>query len=85
MSIKRITVSVPRELASKVKKAAGKATVSAFVAAVLEERIENERLEREWQRYAADLRAAATGAERAEADAMFVRVTRSKRGGRRVA
>ncbi|MBK8593320.1 MAG: hypothetical protein IPN77_30250 [Sandaracinaceae bacterium] len=36
MTIKRITISVPSEVAARIKKAAGKTPVSAWVTGVIE-------------------------------------------------
>ena len=51
MSIKRITISVPSAVASRIKKAAGRAPVSAWVTEVIEERLDDAELERQWQRF----------------------------------
>jgi hypothetical protein len=50
MSIKRITISVPREVASRIKKAAGRVPVSAWVTDVIEEHLDDAALEKQWQR-----------------------------------
>ena len=51
MSIKRITISVPAAVASRIKKAAGAAPVSAWVTDVIEEHLNDAELERQWQEF----------------------------------
>lgn len=85
MSIRRITISVPSELAAKVKKAAGARPVSAYITSLIEEKLEDDRLEAEWERYVRDVHERATPEEVARADAMFQRVTSTKKRSRRAA
>ena len=49
MSIKRITISVSEDVASNIKKAAGKTAVSAWVADVITEHLNDTELQRQWQ------------------------------------
>jgi hypothetical protein len=51
MSIKRITLSVPAGTAARLKKAAGDASVSAWVTQLIEERLDDAELERQWQAF----------------------------------
>jgi hypothetical protein len=77
MSIKRITISVPSDVASRIKKAAGRLPVSAWVTEVIEERLDDAALEREWQRFYADVKPKAADTRRATA--MFKRLTKPAR------
>jgi predicted DNA-binding protein len=79
MSIKRITISVPSEVASRIKKAAGHLPVSAWVTEVIEEHLDDAELERQWQRFHADVKPKAADVRRASA--MLRRMT--KRGDKR--
>jgi len=51
MTIRRITISVPVEVARRVKKAAGTASVSAWVTGLIEEHLEDRELDRLWQEF----------------------------------
>jgi hypothetical protein len=51
MSIKRITISVPATVATRIKKAAGAVPVSAWVTDVIEEHLNDAELERQWQEF----------------------------------
>ena len=77
MSIKRITISVPSALAAKVKRAAGKKPVSVFVADVLEEKIEEEQIERAWREFVAGV--APTASDRQRADDVIGALRKRKR------
>jgi hypothetical protein len=79
MSIKRITISVPSEVASRIKKAAGGAPVSAWVTGVIEEHLDDAELERQWQRFYTDVQPRAADVRRATT--MLRRMTRP--GGKR--
>jgi hypothetical protein len=46
MSIRRITISVPVEVAARIRKAAGKTPVSAWVTGVVEDRLDDAELEK---------------------------------------
>lgn len=76
MSIKRITISVPTEVAVRIKKAAGRVPVSAWVTEVIEARLEDAALEQQWQRFYADVRPNAADVRRASA--MLQRMTKRR-------
>ncbi|HEV8245352.1 MAG TPA: hypothetical protein VGP93_06280 [Polyangiaceae bacterium] len=79
MSIKRITISVPVKVASRIKKAAGETPVSAWVTEVIEQRLNDSELDRLWQKFYKEVSPATKEIRRAEA--MLKRLT--KRRGRR--
>ena len=74
MSIRRITISVPARTAARIKKAAGRVPVSAWVTGLIEEHIEHAELERLWQEFYESVRPQA--ADTKKADAMFKRLTK---------
>ena len=80
MSIKRITISVPSDVASRIKKAAGRVPVSAWVTEIIEEHLDDAELERQWQRFHAEVKPKAADVRRASA--MLKRLTKrvDKRG-----
>jgi predicted DNA-binding protein len=49
MAIRRITISVPEETASRIKKAAGQTPVSSWVTELIEEHLSDAELDRKWQ------------------------------------
>lgn len=55
MTIRRITISVQDSIARRIKKAAGTTPVSAWVAEVIEEHLDDRELERRWQEFYADV------------------------------
>jgi len=55
MAIKRITISVPANLAAEIKKAAGKTPVSAWVTKLVEERLRDDELERLFDEFYRDV------------------------------
>jgi hypothetical protein len=67
MSIRRITISVPVEVAARIKKAAGKAPVSAWVTGVIEDRLDDAELERLWQEFYRSVRPRREDVRRADA------------------
>lgn len=77
MSIRRITISVPADIAARIKKAAGRTSVSAWVAGVIEDRLDDAELERLWDEFYASVRPRGTDIKRA--DAMFKRLTKPPR------
>ncbi len=77
MSIKRITISVPGETASRIKKAARGMSVSAWVTGLVEERLEDAELERLWRDFYQGVRPRRRDVRRA--DALFDRLTRRRR------
>jgi hypothetical protein len=66
MSIKRITISVSSDVAGRIRKAAGKTPVSAWVSDVLEERLDDTELERQWQQFYQDVKPSRQDVRRAE-------------------
>lgn len=74
MTIRRITISVPEEVARRLKKAAGPMPVSAWVTERIEEHLDEAELEREWRAFCQDVRPSRSEDRRAEA--MFKRLTR---------
>jgi hypothetical protein len=77
MSIRRITISLPDDVARRIKKAAADKSVSAWVAGVIEDRLEDEELERLWQDFYRSVRPRREDVRRA--DALFKRLTKSPR------
>jgi hypothetical protein len=67
MSIRRITISVPEETASRIKKAAGGVPVSAWVTELIEEHLDDSELERQWQELHRAVNPSAVDVRRAEA------------------
>jgi hypothetical protein len=55
MAIARITISVPEEVAKKIRKAAGKKPVSTWVTNVIEERLDDAELDRQWEAFYRDV------------------------------
>lgn len=78
MAIRRITISVPAETAARIKKAAGRTPVSAWVTGVIEEHLDDAALERLWQDFYRSVRPRPADTRRA--DAMLRRLTRPRRG-----
>lgn len=80
MAIRRITISVPADTAARIRKAAGKEPVSAWVTEVIEEHLDTAALERQWQDFC---RAAAPKpSDVRRADAIFDRLMgRTRRRG----
>jgi hypothetical protein len=77
MSIRRITISVPAEIAVRIKKAAGPMPVSAWVTGLIEEHLDDAALERLWQEFYRTVRP--RSAEVRRADALFKRLTKKPR------
>ena len=77
MSIQRITVSVPDDLARRAKKAARGTSVSAWVASLIQERLDDAELDRLFEEFYASV-----GPRRAEvrrADVLFGKLTKRPR------
>ena len=55
MSIKRITISVPEEVAARLKAAAGSTPVSAWVTSLIEEHLDEAELDRLWEEFYHDV------------------------------
>jgi hypothetical protein len=74
MTIRRITVSVPEEVAKRIRKAAGRQPVSTWVTNVIDGHLDNDELERQWQAFYRDV--APRREDISKADAKFRRLTR---------
>ena len=81
MSIKRITISVPSDVARRIKKAAGAVPVSSWVTDVVAGHLDEAELERQWESFYRDV--SPTRADTRRAEAIYKRLTR--RSGRREA
>ena len=77
MSIRRITISVPAAVATRIQRAAGGASVSAWVTGVIEEHLDDAELERMWQEFYRSVRPRREDVRRA--DAIFKRLVRRGR------
>jgi len=77
MPITRVTISMPSALARKVKRAAGKQPVSAWLTELVEERLTRRELDQMWSAHVASF--AFTAAETREARRRLSRLTRPKR------
>jgi hypothetical protein len=77
MSIRRITISVPEETARRIRKAAAKGSVSAWVADVIEASLDSEALERAWNEFYASVSPGKQDVRRA--NTLFQRLTRPSR------
>jgi hypothetical protein len=55
MATTRVTISLPADLVAKLKVEAGERSMSAYVAALIQEHLEEAELERLWQAYLADV------------------------------
>lgn len=75
MTSRRITISVPAEVARRIKKAAGDRPVSAWLTGVIEEHLDEAELERHWTEFYSDVRPRNEDVKRA--NAMFRRLTAS--------
>jgi hypothetical protein len=82
MAIKRITISVPEDVAARIKKAAGPTPISTWVTDRIEEHLDDTELDRLWTDFYRDV--SPTREDTRRAATIFKRVTRSPRG-RRVA
>ncbi len=51
MSTKRITISVPADVAARIKRAAGTQPVSTWVTELVEDHLDDAELERQWQEF----------------------------------
>jgi hypothetical protein len=76
MSIKRITISVPADVANRIKKAAGTIPVSTWVTELVEEHLNDAELELQWQRFYEDVKP--TREDIANAQAKFKRLAKRK-------
>jgi len=73
MASRRITISVPETLAEQIKKAAGDRPVWLWVQEVLEERLTDEELNRQWEQFYIDVNPGPEAIK--QADQMFERLT----------
>ena len=73
MSIRRITISVPDHIARRIKKAAARQSVSAWVTEVIEERLGDAELDRLWDEFYRSV--APTREDVRAGDAAFKRLT----------
>ena len=76
MSIKRITISVRADVASRIKKAAGSTPVSTWVTDLVEEHLNDSELERQWQQFYDDVNP--TREDIANAETKFKRLTKRR-------
>lgn len=74
MTIRRITISVPEQVAGRIKRAAGNQPVSSWVTDLIEEHLDDAQLERQWQEFYRDVGPRRDDIRRA--DAKFKRLTR---------
>jgi len=72
-AIRRITISVSESLAEEIKKAAGDRPVWQWVQEVLEERLTDEELNRQWNEFYLDVNPGPEAIK--QADEMFERLT----------
>ncbi|MBI4951828.1 MAG: hypothetical protein HY908_07320 [Myxococcales bacterium] len=77
MTIRRITISVPEEVARRIKRAASQRSVSAWVTQVLEESLGRAELERAWEAFYREVAPSRQAVRRA--DAIFELLTKPKR------
>jgi hypothetical protein len=77
MSTRRITISVPTKVAARMKKAAGGASVSAWVTDLIEEKLDDTELERQWNEFYRRVNPRPEDIRRA--DALFRRLTKPRR------
>ena len=75
MTIRRITISVPEELAIRLKKVAGRVPVSAWVTDRIEEHLEEHELLQLWKDFLRDV--APTAADKRKAEAIYRRLTKA--------
>lgn len=77
MTIRRITISVPVDVAIRIKRAAGRRPVSAWVTDVIEERLDDAKLERLWEEFYESVKPRRADVRRA--NSIFRRLTKSPR------
>jgi hypothetical protein len=74
MSIRRITISVPEEVAVRIKKAAKGTPVSAWLTERITEHFDDQELDGLWQDFVRDV--APTAADTRKAEALYARLTK---------
>jgi hypothetical protein len=79
MAIRRITISVPENVAVRIKRAAGRQPVSSWVTAVIDEKLDDAELERQWEAFYRDVAPKRDDIRRADASARGL--TRRRRRG----
>jgi post-segregation antitoxin (ccd killing protein) len=77
MSTRRVTISVPEEVALRMRDAAGDESISAWVTSAIEAKLEDAEAERLWQAFYASV--APSRADVRRGDALFQRLTRPAR------
>jgi hypothetical protein len=77
MSIRRITISVPEAVATRIKKAAGKDPVSAWVKNLVEDHLDDGELERQWEAFCREVNPSTKEVRRAST--LFDRLTKTSR------
>lgn len=77
MSTSRITISVPEEVALRMREAAGDGSLSAWVTGAIEARLDDAEAERLWRAFYESV--APTRADVRRADALFQRLTGTPR------
>ena len=77
MAIKRITVSVPEEVARRIKNAAGSTPISTWVTDLIKDHLEDAELERKWLEFVTTVKPRREDIRRA--DTMFKRMAKSPR------
>ncbi|MBK6697244.1 MAG: hypothetical protein IPG50_34410 [Myxococcales bacterium] len=74
MSIRRITISVPSDVAARIKKAAGASPVSAWVTELIEEHLDEQELARRWDEFCREV--APTRSETRRAGELYKRLVK---------
>ena len=77
MSIRRITISVPEEVAVRIKKAAKGVPVSTWVTDRIAEHFDDEALDRLWKEFVRDV--APTASDTRKAEALYGRLAKPAR------
>jgi hypothetical protein len=67
MPIRRITISVPEETASRIRMAAGQTPVSSWVTKLIEEHLDDSELERQWHEFYRTVKPSKSDVREAEA------------------
>lgn len=76
MSIRRITISVPDAVASRIKRAARSKPVSAWVTGVIEAHLDDAEMDRQWRAFYQDLDLSPQDDRRG--DRLFDRLSRAR-------
>ena len=78
MTIRRITISVPEEVAVRIKRAAKGTPVSTWLTERIAEHLDDEQLDRLWRDFVREV--APTAADTRKAAALYGRLTRPAKG-----